>query len=139
MLDNFPITGAAAVRYWPAAGMAAAMRKPPLAGQMPAPGKPAVARPDMILPSLGPSLASGKCHRRAVRMDRPAAAELLPGCGPALTGPQQVTDQNLDRDCTNLRPGEPRPVRLSKPLAAFRVTLRVSQLPVESQFTSGPW
>jgi len=91
---------------------------------------------------LAPDMAAAvgrKRHRRAVRMDRPAGAEMLPGCGPAVTGPQQVTDQNLDRDCTNLRPGEPRPVRLSKPLAAFRVTLRVSQLPVESQFTSGPW
>jgi hypothetical protein len=46
--------------------------------------------------------------------------------------------QNLDMVLMKVLPTLPIPVRPSKPLPAVRVTLRVAQLPVASQYVSGP-
>lgn len=50
----------------------------------------------------------------------------------------ELVDQNLDMVRMKVLPTEPMPVRPSKPGPAVRVTLRVAQLPVESQKVSGP-
>jgi hypothetical protein len=84
--------------------------------------------------------AMGMLQTTAVQVSRavPVTAAGGGAQAPPPAADQNLTDQNLDMVRMKVLPTEPIPVRPSKPGPAVRVTLRVAQLPVESQKVSGP-
>jgi hypothetical protein len=89
------------------------------------------------IPRISPLPYRGKRLRALPRYLRPwpgyPALNAYGGGAPKGAPAKGRWDQNFESVAMKLLPTVPMPVRLSKPGAVVRVTLRVSQLPVPSQ------